>query len=66
MHEEDDEDEYEEPTTGKVPQNNEGHMSQQEVAEVLGMSRSRVSEVEKKALRKFKYYLLKKYKEEDL
>jgi DNA-directed RNA polymerase sigma subunit (sigma70/sigma32) len=66
MHEEDDEDEYEEPTTGKVPQNNEGHMSQQEVAEVLGMSRSRVSELEKKALRKFKYYLLKKYKEEDL
>jgi predicted XRE-type DNA-binding protein len=41
-------------------------MSQQEVAEVLGMSRSRVSEVEKKALRKFKYFLLKKYKEEDL
>jgi len=66
MHEEDEEDEYEEPTTGKVPQNNEGHMSQQEVAEVLGMSRSRVSELEKKALRKFKYYLLKKYKEEDL
>jgi predicted XRE-type DNA-binding protein len=61
----DDEDEYEEPK-GKVPQNNEGHMSQQEVAEVLGMSRSRVSELEKKALRKFKYYLLKKYKEEDL
>jgi len=65
MHEEDDEDEYEEPTD-KVPQNNEGHMSQQEVADVLGMSRSRVSELEKKALRKFKYYLLKKYKEEDL
>jgi predicted XRE-type DNA-binding protein len=41
-------------------------MSQQEVADVLGMSRSRVSELEKKALRKFKYYLLKKYKEEDL
>jgi len=64
MHE-DDEDEYEEPAS-KTPQNNEGHMSQQEVAEVLGMSRSRVSEVEKKALRKFKYFLLKKYKEEDL
>ena len=60
-----DDDENEEPTD-KVPQNNEGHMSQQEVADVLGMSRSRVSEVEKKALRKFKYYLLKKYKEEDL
>ena len=60
-----DDDEDEEPT-GKVPQNNEGHMSQQEVADVLGMSRSRVSELEKKALRKFKYFLLKKYKEEDL
>jgi predicted XRE-type DNA-binding protein len=60
-----DDDEDEEPTD-KVPQNNEGHMSQQEVADVLGMSRSRVSELEKKALRKFKYYLLKKYKEEDL
>jgi len=60
-----DDDENEEPTD-KVPQNNEGHMSQQEVADVLGMSRSRVSELEKKALRKFKYYLLKKYKEEDL
>jgi len=65
MHEEDEEDEYEEPTD-KVPQNNEGHMSQQEVADVLGMSRSRVSELEKKALRKFKYYLLKKYRKEDL
>ena len=60
-----DDDEDEEPT-GKVPQNNEGHMSQQEVADVLGMSRSRVSEVEKKALRKFKYFLLRKYKEGDL
>jgi len=64
MHD-DDEDEYEEPTD-KQPQNNEGHMSQQEVADVLGMSRSRVSELEKRALRKFKYFLLKKYKEEDL
>jgi predicted XRE-type DNA-binding protein len=60
-----DDDEDEEPT-GKVPQNNEGHMSQQEVADVLGMSRSRVSEVEKKALRKFKYFLLKKHKREDV
>lgn len=65
MHEEDEEDEYKEPT-GKQPQNNEGHMSQQEVADVLGMSRSRVSEVEKKALRKFKYFLLRKHKKEDL
>lgn len=52
-------DDYEEyvPAT----QNNEGHMSQQEVANKLGISRSRVSEIESMALRKFKYHLLKKY-----
>ena len=43
------------------PQNNENYMSQQEVADELGLSRSRVSEIESMALRKFKYYLLKKY-----
>ena len=62
MHEEDEDDE----PTGKQPQNNEGYMTQQEVADELGMSRSRVSEVEKKALRKFKYFLLKKHKKEDV
>lgn len=62
MHEDD---EDKEPT-GKQPQNNEGYMTQQEVADELGMSRSRVSEVEKKALRKFKYFLLKKHKKEDV
>ena len=60
-----DDDEDEEPT-GKQSQNNEGYMTQQEVADELGMSRSRVSEVEKKALRKFKYFLLKKHKKEDV
>jgi DNA-directed RNA polymerase sigma subunit (sigma70/sigma32) len=43
------------------PQNNENYMSQQEVADELGISRSRVSEIESMALRKFKYHLLKKY-----
>jgi DNA-directed RNA polymerase sigma subunit (sigma70/sigma32) len=43
------------------PQNNENYMSQQEVADELGLSRSRVSEIESMALRKFKYHLLKKY-----
>jgi DNA-directed RNA polymerase sigma subunit (sigma70/sigma32) len=42
-------------------QNNENYMSQQEVADELGLSRSRVSEIESMALRKFKYHLLKKY-----
>jgi predicted XRE-type DNA-binding protein len=48
------------------PQNNEGFMSQTEVALALGLSRNRVSEIEAKALRKFKYYLLKKYLKEDV
>ena len=60
-----DEDEYEEPTD-KVPQNNEGYMTQQEVAEALGLTRSQVDTAEKKALRMFKYFLLKKYRKEDL
>ena len=64
MHEED-EGEYEEPK-GKQPQNSEGYMTQHEVAESLGISRAAVVAVEKRALRKFKYFLLKKYKEEDL
>jgi len=50
----------------KLPQNNKGFMSQTEVALALGLSRNRVSEIEAKALRKFKYYLLKKYLKEDV
>jgi DNA-directed RNA polymerase sigma subunit (sigma70/sigma32) len=50
----------------KLPQNNEGFMSQTEVALALGLSRNRVSEIEAKALRKFKYYLLKKYLKKDV
>ena len=43
------------------PQNNENYMSQQEVADELGISRSRVSEIESMALRKFKLRLLSRY-----
>ena len=52
-------DDYEEYVP--VPQNNEGHMSQQEVADELGLSRSRVSEIETMALRKFQLRLLSRY-----
>jgi DNA-directed RNA polymerase specialized sigma subunit len=62
MHDDDEDDEPEETT----PQNNEGYMTQQEVADELGMSRSRVSEVEKKALRKLRYVFFIKYKREDV
>ena len=43
------------------PQNNENYMSQQEVADELGISRSRVSEIENMALRKFQRRLLSRY-----
>ena len=59
----DDDFEFEEP---KLPQNNEGYMSQTEVALVLGISRNRVCEIEAKALRKFRYHILKKYLKEDV
>ena len=49
----------------KLPQNNENHLSQQEVAILLGVSRSRVSEIESRALLKFKTILLRRHKEED-
>ena len=50
----------------KQPQNNEGFMTQQEVAEALGLSRHTINKVEQKALRKFKFHLLKKYLKEDV
>jgi predicted XRE-type DNA-binding protein len=43
------------------PQNNENYMSQQEVADELGISRSRVSEIETIAINKFKSRLLNRY-----
>ena len=43
------------------PQNTEHYMSQQEVADELGLSRSRVSEIESMALRKFQLRLLSRY-----
>lgn len=60
-----DEEDWDEPLREKVPQNNENHMSQQEVAILLGVSRSRVSEIESRALLKFKTILLRRYKSED-
>jgi len=50
----------------KLPQNNKGFMSQTEVALALGLSRNRVCEIEAKAIRKFRYHLLKKYLKEDV
>ena len=50
-----------------VPQNNNNHMSQHEVAEELGITRSQVDSIEKKAIRKIKHYLKsRKMKKEDL
>ena len=62
MHDDDEDEKF----TGKQPQNNEGFMTQQEVANVLGLSRHTINKVEQKALRKFKYYLLQKHKREDV
>ena len=41
-------------------------MTQQEVAEALGLSRSRVSEIETIAINKFKTKLFRNYTKEDL
>jgi len=41
-------------------------MTQEEVAEVLGMKRQQVNNIEKLALRKIKNRLARKYKKEDL
>ena len=50
-----------------VPQNNNNHMSQHEVAEELGITRSQVDSIEKKAIRKIKHYLKsRRMKKEDL
>jgi len=62
MHDDDEDDKPKD----KQPQNNEGYMTQQEVANELGLSRHTINKVEQKALRKFKYYLLQKHKREDV
>lgn len=50
-----------------VPQNNNNHMSQNEVAEELGMTRRQVDSIERMAIRKIKKYLKdNKMKREDL
>lgn len=41
-------------------------MTQEEVAEVLGVKRQAVNNIEKKALRKLKYMLARKFRKEDL
>ena len=41
-------------------------MTQEEVAEALGMKRQTVNNIEKLALRKIKNRLVRKYKKEDL
>lgn len=41
-------------------------MTQEEVAEVLGMKRQTVNNIEKMALRKLRYIISKKHKREDL
>jgi len=41
-------------------------MTQEEVAEVLGVKRQAVNNIEKKALRKLKYMLVRKFRKEDL
>jgi len=43
-----------------APQNNNNHMSQNEVAIELGISRSKVDSIEKMAIRKIKSYLKNK------
>ena len=52
-------------TIEKQIQNNNNYMSQHEVAQALGISRSQVDTVEKKALRKLKHLINEKYKKED-
>jgi DNA-directed RNA polymerase sigma subunit (sigma70/sigma32) len=41
-------------------------MTQEEVAEVLGMKRQQVNSIEKLALRKLKYIITRKHKRDDL
>lgn len=50
-----------------VPRSQYGGMTLNEVAEALGLSRQRVKQIEQNALRKIKFYMLRKYmKNKDL
>lgn len=50
-----------------VPRPQYGGMTLNEVAEALGLSRQRVKQIEQNALRKIKFYMLRKYmKNKDL
>jgi DNA-directed RNA polymerase sigma subunit (sigma70/sigma32) len=50
----------------KKPYEYQRYMTQEEVAIELNLTRSKVDLIERIALRKLKYKMLKKYKKEDL
>jgi DNA-directed RNA polymerase sigma subunit (sigma70/sigma32) len=50
----------------KKPYESQRYMTQEEVAIELNLTRSKVDLIERNALRKLKYKVLKKYKKEDL
>ena len=58
-----DDDYYEKEKT--IQTNGSNYMTQHEVADELGISRSQVDTIEKLALRKLKYLLKMKYTKED-
>jgi DNA-directed RNA polymerase specialized sigma subunit len=64
----DDDDDYEYfYNKGKNVNNTVNNMSQLEVAKAMGITRSQVDSIEKKAIRKIKHYLkTKKFKRGDL
>ena len=50
----------------KNPYESQRFMTQEEVAKVLDLTTKKVDLIERSALRKLKYKMLKKYKKEDL
>lgn len=68
MSEEIDDDDYEfVQNKGTNVKNTVNNMSQLEVAKAMGITRSQVDSIEKKAIRKVRHYLkIKKMKREDL
>jgi len=55
---------YEKERTVQV--NSTNYMTQEEVAEALGIKRQAVNNIEKLALRKLKYIITRKYTKDDL